>query len=85
MRVVPPSADSTIRILTHKRLTMDRAEAYIGPLDAPPPWRDDASAKPLTVYTVNHPASLVAMSDVRVSAAPRLAETGSRGSGMFDK
>ena len=64
---------------------MARAEAYIGPLDAPPPWRDDASAKPLTVHTVNHPASPVAMSDVRASAAPVLPETGSRDSGMFDK
>jgi hypothetical protein len=59
-----------VRILTRWRLTMARAEAYIEPLDAPPPWRDDASAKPLTVYTVNHPASPVAMSDVRASAAP---------------
>ena len=64
---------------------MARAEAYIGALDAPPPRRDDASAKPLTVYTVNHPASPVAMSDVRASAAPVLPETGSRDSGMFDK
>ena len=64
---------------------MARAEAYIGPLEAPPPWRDGASAKPLTVYTVNHPASPVAMSDVRASAAPMLPETGPSGSGMFDK
>ena len=64
---------------------MARAEAYIVPLDAPPPWRDGASAKPLTVYTVNHPASPVAMSDVRASAAPMLPETGPSGSGMFDK
>jgi hypothetical protein len=64
---------------------MARAEAYIGALEAPPPWRDGASAKPLTVYTVNHPASPVAMSDVRASAAPVLPETGSSGSGMFDK
>ena len=64
---------------------MAQAEAYIGPLDALPPWRDDASAKPLTVHTVNHPASSVAMSDVRASAAPVLPETGSSGSGMFDK
>ena len=48
---------------------MVRPEAYIGRLDAPPPWRDGASAKPLTVHTVNHPASHVAMSDVRASAA----------------
>ena len=74
-----------VRILTRQRLTMARAEAYIGLLDALPPWRDDASAKPLTVYTVNHPASPVAMSDVRASAAPKLPETGSTGSGMFDK
>ena len=65
-----------VRILTRWRLTMARAEAYIGPLDAPPPWRDDASAKPLTVYTVNHPASPVAMSDVRASAAPVLTGDG---------
>ena len=39
---------------------MAQPEAYITPLDGPPPWRDGASAKPLTVYTVNHPASLVA-------------------------
>ena len=64
---------------------MARAEAYIEALDAPPPWRDGASAKPLTVYTVNHPASLVAMSGARVSAAPMLPETEPSGSGMFDK
>ena len=75
----------SVRNLTLRRLTMVRPEAYIVRLDAPPPWRDDASAKPLTVYTVNHPASPVAMSDVRASAAPVLPETGSSGSGMFDK
>ena len=82
---VAPALSIKVRILTRWRLTMARAEAYIEPLDAPPPWRDDASAKPLTVYTVNHPASPVAMSDVRASAAPVLPETGSSGSGMFDK
>jgi hypothetical protein len=51
-------------------LTRERAEAYIGPLDATPtPWRDAAFLKPLTVHTVNHPASHVAMSDVRASTA----------------
>src|SRR5262249_15963631 len=44
-----PRCRFKVRILTRRRLTMARAEAYIGPLDAPPPWRDDASAKPLTV------------------------------------
>ena len=87
--VAPALRDSQgallVGILSRRRLTMARPEAYIDPLDAPPPWRDDASAKPLTVYTVNHPASPVAMSDVRVSAAPKLPETGSTGSGMFDK
>src|SRR5262249_54877279 len=80
-----PRGRFKVRILTRRRLTMGRGEAYLGALDAAPPWRDDASAKPLTVYTVNHPASLVAMSDVRASAAPMLPETGSRDSGMFDK
>jgi hypothetical protein len=39
-------------------LTTPIAKAYIRPLDAPPLLnrRDGASAKPLTVYTVNHPA-----------------------------
>jgi hypothetical protein len=51
-------------------LTTDQAEAYIGPLDATPtPWRDAAFLKPLTVHTVNHPASHVAMSDVQASTA----------------
>ena len=51
-------------------LTRERAEAYIGLLDATPtPWRDAAFLKPLTVHTVNHPASHVAMSDVQASTA----------------
>jgi hypothetical protein len=45
-------------------LTPERAEAYIGPLDATPtPWRDAAFLKPLTVHTVKSSGQPLAMSD----------------------
>jgi hypothetical protein len=42
--------------LVTKALTIVNPQDYIRPLGAPPPWRDGAAWKPLTVYAVNHPA-----------------------------
>jgi hypothetical protein len=44
------------RFCLTEALTTAAAKDYIGPLGRATAWRDDASAKPLTVYTVNHPA-----------------------------
>ena len=51
LQALPPAQFSDA-----KPLTMERSEAYISPLGAPPPQRDGVPAKPLTVYAVNHPA-----------------------------
>jgi hypothetical protein len=73
-----------------KRLTVWRAEDYIGPLGRAAAWRDCASAKPLTVYTVNHPAMTyghVGCAGIGGSGSCRDAEmtTEPSGSGLFDK
>jgi len=43
-------------ILGSKALTRPAPQDYIDPLGRAAAWRDGASAKPLTVYAVNHPA-----------------------------
>jgi hypothetical protein len=53
---LPLCRRSTGVILAREPLTMTGAEDYIDPLGRAAAWRDGASAKPLTVYAVNHPA-----------------------------
>ena len=53
---LPLRRPSTGLILAREPLTMTAADDYIDPLGRAAAWRDGASAKPLTVYAVNHPA-----------------------------
>jgi hypothetical protein len=53
---LPLCRQSTGLILAREPLTMTAADDYIDPLGRAAAWRDGASAKPLTVYAVNHPA-----------------------------
>jgi hypothetical protein len=52
---VPAPPSNSFRNSSTQALTMGLAEAYITPPGVPP-LSDGASVKPLTVYTVNHPA-----------------------------
>lgn len=71
--------------IAFRRLTIRQGEAYIDPLGRAAAWRDDASAKPLTVYTVTSGHDFWPCWMRGWSSAPDAPGTEPQGSGMFDK